>query len=290
MIGIDVSTYNGNINWKTVKSSGIDFAILKVINKSNKSDSKFEQNWKGCEDAGLTIQGVYNYSYATNVAKARLDANAVLSVLNGRRAMVWLDVEDNCQKGLKRALIDIILAYKDVIEKAGLQFGVYTGESFYNTQIKPYLGALNITFWIAKYGKNNGLKDATKQPQVKNMIGWQYTSKGVVKGVPGLCDVNEWYKDLDKIPVKETFYAKYREPERVLYYKKYLSMYGEDVKWVQDKLIRKNCLSVTNSKGKSNIDGVFGKDTDKAVRLFQGKEKIKVDGIVGLETRTHLKA
>lgn len=290
MRGIDVSTYNGIIDWKAVKKDGIDFAILKVINKSCNKDSKFETNWLGCANAGVTIQGVYNYSYATSTSKAISDANTVLRVLNGRKAMVWLDVEDNCQKGLKRGLIDIILAYKDTIEKAGYKFGVYTGESFYNTQIKPYLGILNITFWIARYGKNNGIMDVKYQPQIKNMIGWQYSSKGIVKGVPGYVDVNVWYKGIDEIVIKEEFYNKYTEPSRLLYYRKPLMLHGDDVKWLQEKLIKQNCLPVVNAKGKSNIDGIFGLETEKAVRFYQSKVGIKEDGVVGVVTRTKLKS
>ena len=110
IFGIDVSSYQGTINWKKVKQTDVKFAILKVIRKNLNPDKQFENNWRGCTDNGIEIQGVYNYSYATSVAKAVSDANKVLKILNGRQTMVWLDVEDNCQKGLKKRLIDIIMA------------------------------------------------------------------------------------------------------------------------------------------------------------------------------------
>ena len=130
--GVDVSSYQGVIDWSKV-AAVIEFAILKVIRKDLQPDKQFENNYKGCMDAGVIVQGVYNYSYATTVIKAVSDAQRVLEVLAGRKVMVWLDVEDKCQEGLGSKLIDIIHAYAGIIKGAGLEFGVYTGEYFYNT-------------------------------------------------------------------------------------------------------------------------------------------------------------
>ena len=65
LTGIDVSSYQGTINWWAVKQNGIDFAILKVIRKDLNPDKKFEENWRKCDAYDLEVQGVYNYSYAT---------------------------------------------------------------------------------------------------------------------------------------------------------------------------------------------------------------------------------
>lgn len=192
--GVDVSSYQGKIEWGKVKES-IDFAILKVIRKDLKPDTQFENNWKSCTDTGVTIQGVYNYSYATTVDKAKTDAKRVIDVLNGRKTMVWLDVEDVCLEGLGIKLIEIVNAYANVIKGAGLSFGVYTGEYFYNTYIKPH-GGVKHPLWIARYGKNNGRMDEKYQPQVSGMIGWQYTSAGKVDGIVGNVDKNIWYEDI----------------------------------------------------------------------------------------------
>ena len=70
--GIDVSSYQGNIDWSKVKWAEVQFAILKIIRKDLNPDKTFEQNWKGCTDVGMPIQGVYNYSYATTVGQVRL--------------------------------------------------------------------------------------------------------------------------------------------------------------------------------------------------------------------------
>lgn len=195
--GIDVSSYQGVIDWKKVKVDGIDFAILKVIRKDLNPDKHFEANWKGCESVGMPIHGVYNYSYATTVSKAKTDAKKVLAILGNRKPRVYLDVEDACQKNLGRLLIDIINTYAEVITGAGLEFGVYTGLSFYNTFIRPY-GGVSYPLWIARYGNNDGsLKEAYK-PSVAGMVGWQYTSKAKVAGISGNVDMNVWYEELEQ--------------------------------------------------------------------------------------------
>lgn len=200
---VDVSSYQGNISWHPVKSAGINHAILKIIRKDLNPDAKFEQNWNGCQDAGITVQGVYNYSYATTVAKARTDAQKVLSILNGRKCTVWLDVEDQCQQGIGSLLKDIINAYRDVITAAGYDFGIYTGMSFYNSYIKPYAAQIKCDkFWIARYYNSYRKMSVSVNPNEQynpksntgqNIFAWQYTSSGQVPGITGNVDLNIIY-------------------------------------------------------------------------------------------------
>lgn len=200
---VDVSSYQGNINWSLVKSAGVNHAILKVIRKDLNPDTKFEQNWNGCKNAGLEISGVYNYSYATTITKAKTDAQKVLSILDGRKCTVWLDVEDKCQQGIGSLLKDIINSYKDVIVSAEYDFGVYTGMSFYNSYIKPYASQIKCNkWWIARYynsyNKMNLSVDPNEQYNPKlsigrNIYGWQYTSSGQVPGINGNVDLSIIY-------------------------------------------------------------------------------------------------
>lgn len=297
-LGIDVSSYNGAVNWKQVKNAGYSFACIKIIRKDLSKDTAFERNWSGCKDAGMDIYGVYNYSYATTTDKAVKDANAVITALAGRKTVVWLDVEDACQKGLGQTLVDIINTYKGVIEHSGNKFGVYTGQSFYNSYLKPWINQLKgIKFWIARYGLNNGKKDVKYQPQISNMAVWQYTSKGKVDGISGLVDLNvsyddSWFKTTvvtaASTVTENVVKNPHKEPTRLLKYR-IPNMRGDDVKWVQFELIHKGFLSSTNSKGKTNVDGVFGKDTKNAVMNYQKSVGIEVDGIVGQDTRKYLK-
>ena len=66
---IDVSSYQGAVDWKKVKAAGIQGAILKIIRKDLNPDKQFEANWAGCEAAGMPVVGVYNYSYATSIER-----------------------------------------------------------------------------------------------------------------------------------------------------------------------------------------------------------------------------
>lgn len=289
--GIDVSAYQGNIDWKAVKEDGIEFAILKVIRKDLTPDKMFEAYFSGCNANGIKVLGVYNYSYALTEQKAVEDAQAVVRILNGRKVKVWIDVEDKVQQGIGRKLIEIINAYGDVITSIGLEFGIYTGLSFYNTYIKPYIAYLRYTnFWIARYGLNNGGMSTKYQPNVSGMEGWQYTSKGKVSGIKGNVDMDVWYSDIagTKANIPSVSLNGYKEPTRLLY-RRTPMMNGEDVKWVQYELIRHGCLDEKDAKGKSNIDGWYGKDTEEAVKKFQTVAKIAVDGKVGAVTRTYLK-
>lgn len=278
---IDVSSYQGLIDWVKVKAAGIQGAILKIIRKDLNPDKQFENNWSACEKAGMPVVGVYNYSYATTVEKARSDAQKVIDTLAGRTAKVWLDVEDACLKGLGQKLIDIILAYQAVIQAAGLDFGVYTGLSFYNSFIKPYAGQIDCHFWIARY-PSSSRKDvddapsADKQPLVSHILeGWQWASTGRVPGISGNVDFNQWYGDiLEPIPIGSS----YPIPERLL---KLTSpnMRGDDVKWAQSHLVRLGFLP-----DETEIDGIYGPKTEKAVRAAQKHYGIAVDGIVGANT------
>lgn len=208
MRGVDVSSYQGDINWIKAKAAGVCFAILKVIRKDLQPDKQFENNWNGCIQAGIPIQGVYNYSYATTVTKAIKDAHRVLEVLgNNRHPMVWLDWEDSILPKGKLAA-EIINAYGDVITAGGCQFGIYFGMSYYSNyleNIMPHIKSEYRKGWEARY--YNGYRDMMITDKVKDskkpshfdglFYGWQYSSCGIVDGIKGRVDLNIWYADIE---------------------------------------------------------------------------------------------
>ena len=210
---IDVSSYQKDINWSLVKSSGINHAILKIIRKDLNPDNRFEQNWNGCKSAGIAVSGVYNYSYAVTVEKAKTDAQKVLSVLNGRKCTIWLDVENECQQGIGALLKDIINAYRNVIVNAGYDFGVYTGMSFYNSYIKPYTSQIKCDkWWIARYYNGYNKMGLSVRPNEqynpklnigRDIYGWQYTSSGQVPGINGNVDLNIIYGNVQSSTVQK---------------------------------------------------------------------------------------
>ena len=198
--GIDVSGWNVVADYNAAAADNVEFAILKVIRKDLNPDKLFETHWEGFRKAGVPIIGVYNYSYANTVTKARSDAMRVVEVLAGRKVKVWMDVEDAVLRGLAGKLVDIINAYAEVIVEAGLEFGVYTYLSFYNSYLKLYADKLPYSFWIARYPSSQQIDndvdpDLTKCPDIGKYIeGWQYSSAGIVNGINGRVDLDIWYE------------------------------------------------------------------------------------------------
>ncbi len=265
--GIDVSSYQGSIDWTKAAAAGVQFAILKVIRKDLNPDKQFENNWAGCTGAGVPIQGVYNYSYATTVAKAKSDAQKVLDILGSRKPMVWLDVEDSCQKNLGQLLINIINEYGAIITAAGLKFGVYTGLSFYKTYIKPYGSDIDYPFWIARYPSSSTMtitadpSDSYRPAIDHDLWGWQYSSKGSVSGISGNVDLDELYVAVDT----EKGYADTPAEESETTYKvgDYItvsSYYASSTDDISKALIKNNSGTIMKIKAGTHNPYCFGKD------------------------------
>lgn len=192
--GIDVSAWNGVIDWQKVANYGMGFAILRITEKGNKTDSTFERNYAGCITHNIPV-GVYKYSYATNISEIKYEAEAVINVLKQRKLdyPVFLDIEDKCQENLSQDLmIQMIDTFRDIIIRAGYQFGVYCGYSWYQNQLPE--DAKKYDCWLAAYPSQD---DGTMQIRLKPAagIGWQYSSKASIPGISGKVDRNVFYKD-----------------------------------------------------------------------------------------------
>lgn len=192
--GIDVSAWNGNIDWKTVADYGMGFAILRITEKGNKTDSTFEQNYKGCIQHGIPV-GVYKYSYAKSPAQAEQEAEVVLKVLNKRKLdfPVFYDLEWSEQRKLGSAAVEKITpAFLKKIQAAGYQGGIYCNLDWYQNVLTASLKKYDC--WIARYPANdNGTLQERLRPGVG--VGWQYSSKAKIPGINGNVDRNVFYKD-----------------------------------------------------------------------------------------------
>lgn len=201
--GIDVSGYNNVRDYAAVAADGIEFAILRIISRDLRPDARFERHWRGFESAGIPVQGVYHYAYTGATAGLRSDAQRVLEVLAGRRGMVWLDIEDKSLQGQGGKLAVGIRVYADVIRSAGLPFGIYTNQSFYNRFLRAYADSLAYPFWVARYPSGATITpdkdpDSGKRPDIgQQLYGWQYSSRGKVGGIDGNVDLNEWYVNIE---------------------------------------------------------------------------------------------
>ena len=198
--GIDVSRWNGSIDWKTVANYGMGFAILRITEKGNVIDSTFEANYKGCIDNKIPV-GVYKYSYATNVSEIQYEANVVVKTMNNRKLdyPVFLDIEDKCQENLSETLMmKMIDAFRSIIVKAGYKFGIYVGYSWYQNQLPKE--AQKYDCWVARYPNNDtgDLQERLRVPASTGVIGWQYSSKATIPGISTKVDRSVFYKDYSK--------------------------------------------------------------------------------------------
>lgn len=198
--GIDVSRWNGKIDWKTVANYGMGFAIIRITEKGNIVDSTFEPNYKGCIENKIPV-GVYKYSYATTIAQIEDEANVVVKTLNKRKLdyPVFLDIEDKCQENLSDSLMmKMIEAFRAIIIKAGYKFGIYCGYSWYQNQLPE--GAKKYDVWTARYPSNDTgeLQERLRVPASNGVIGWQYSSKATINGIPTKVDRSVFYKDYSK--------------------------------------------------------------------------------------------
>lgn len=192
--GIDVSAWQGKIDWKTVADYGMGFAILRITEAGNVVDSQFENNLAGCNKYNIPV-GVYKYSYAMTIAEIQSEAHKVVSTLNGRKIQfpVFLDLEYNNQRSLgSESIHKMADAFREIVEAAGYKFALYCNVDWYNTVICSHLKKYD--FWIARYPANDdGWLQERLRPDFG--VGWQYSSKAKIPGISGTVDRNVFYKD-----------------------------------------------------------------------------------------------
>lgn len=195
IIGIDVSTWQGKIDWKQVKGAGIHYAILRSSFGSldpSQVDNQFENNYKGAKAAGIPV-GAYHYGYAVSEAEARQEARFFLDTIKGKQFgyPVYYDVEDNGTMGTlsRQALTNVIKAFCSEVGKAGYYVGIYASLSWLDNKFYP--DQLPYDVWVAQY---------FTECQYSGQYGmWQYTSSGSVPGIQGGVDMNECYQDYPQI-------------------------------------------------------------------------------------------
>ena len=181
--GIDVSKWQQAINWKTVKESGIKFAMLRLAHGTSK-DIQFETYYTGAMEQGIPV-GIYCYSLAKSVDEGIAEAEYLLELLDGKELAypIALDLEDNNQiKNMnKAARTELILEYKRIIEEAGYQFVVYANLNWLNNYIdRSRLAEENVDIWIARY-RSQSLGHGYDGGG--NVRMWQYSSTGKVDGI-----------------------------------------------------------------------------------------------------------
>lgn len=193
---IDVSGYNGNIDWSSVKASGVDGAILRITSFSGgymHEDSNFASYLQGCRNVGMPI-GVYMYSYANTMEKATNEANYVVSLLKKYNVRpselyypVYYDLESNDSvNGVSvDAYANQVERFIGILNASGYTAHVYSYTSYlYERLNTPRI--FKYTSWVAQYGPK--LKFVNNY--YNGNYGWQYRSNGSVSGISGEVDVS----------------------------------------------------------------------------------------------------
>ena len=193
--GIDVSKWNGNINWEKVKNAGISFAIVRegYGKKDPKQiDKKFKDNINGAKSVGIHT-GVYHYSYADSIEDAVNEAHFCLENIQGLRLEypIVFDIEDKEQLKLNnRQRTDIVKAFCSEIERAGYYAAFYCNLNWLNNYLIRDELLPKYDLWLAEWNKD--------KPSCSCGL-WQYSSVGKVDGINGNVDLNVAYKDYANI-------------------------------------------------------------------------------------------
>ena len=192
--GIDVTKYQGNIDWGAVAASGINFAIIRVGYRGSSSgalvqDPYFKKNISGATKAGIKV-GLYFFTQAVNEAEAVEEASMAMSLASGYKVTypIFIDTESASggrANGLsKSARTAVVKAFCQTVRNGGYKAGVYASKSWYANQLNA--SALNgYCIWVAQY--NSSCTYSGKYDM------WQYSSKGSVSGIKGNVDMNISY-------------------------------------------------------------------------------------------------
>ena len=188
---IDVSTWNGNIDWNKVYKSRVKYAMIRSsfgIENPNQVDNKFVRNITNAQRAGVKC-GVYHYSYAQSVAEAQKEAEFCLKTIKNYKIdlPVAFDIEDSSQTHLgKDTLTSIVIAFCDRIKSAGYRPMLYCNPNWLCNYLHKDKLINKYDIWLANWG--------VSAPSYNCAI-WQYSENGGVPGISGSVDMNWIYKD-----------------------------------------------------------------------------------------------
>lgn len=282
VFGVDLSKWNGNFNFTQAIAEGVKFVVLRGAYHETK-DTKWEAYYAAAKAKGLPV-GAYQYSMATTVTEAREEANfLVKKVLYGKpfELPIYLDVEDPVQKALgKSKLTAIVKAWCAAMENNGYYPGIYASLSFF----KSYLNDDELTdypHWVAEWRTSCSYKPTS-------CLGmWQFggeTNELRSNKVAGqVCDQDYLLVDYPKIIKRKGLNGLSKTGSSTIYYARNLDgtllCVGDLVKALQKRLNR------VGIKPALVTDGKCGTLTDRAIRWFQKKYGLLVDGKAGVNTR-----
>lgn len=206
--GIDVSHWQGTIDWDNVKKAGIEFAIIKAggSDAGFYTDSKWEANYKGAKAAGIPIGAYYFVGKdCVTAAAGKADAERFLQILKGKQLEYPVYMDNEAQPtSAKAGITEATIVFCETMEAAGYFVGIYGSavsgfkERMDDTKLTPY------AHWVAQY--------ASKCSYKGDYGIWQYSSKGSVGGISGNVDLDYGYIDYPTI-IKDGGFNGYTKTE-----------------------------------------------------------------------------
>ncbi len=186
---IDVSEWQGSIDFKEVKAQSIGYVILRAGfgRSSSQKDAEFETYYKNAKAAGLKV-GAYWYSYAVDVEDAEKEAEAFLKVIKGKsfELPLFYDMEESFQTALGKAkLTEMAEAFMSKLTKSGYKSGIYANANWFENYLDYNKLYGTYTVWLAQY---NDVAEFDCDI-------WQYTSSGKLGGIQGNVDMNIIYNE-----------------------------------------------------------------------------------------------
>ncbi|MCR5032851.1 MAG: glycoside hydrolase family 25 protein [Lachnospiraceae bacterium] len=198
IMGIDVSKWNGEIDWQKVADAGVEFAIIRCGYRGSSTgalviDPMFRQNIAGAKNAGIKT-GVYFFTQATTTVEAVEEASMVIELCRGYNMEypAFIDTEGAGGNGRADTLdvttrTQICNAFCETLEDAGMKAGVYASRNWLNNRIQA-INLEKFVIWLAEYRK---IPEYAGYYQM-----WQYTSSGSVDGIEGRVDLDISYLDV----------------------------------------------------------------------------------------------
>lgn len=205
--GIDVSEWQGDIDWVSVQT---DFVIIRAGygRYVSQKDKKFDRNYEGAKSAGIPC-GAYWYSYAMSEDEARQEAAVCLKILGGKQFEypIYIDVEEQKVLSLGRDKVSaIIAAFLTELEKAGYFGGLYMSAYPLTNYTTDYIKN-RFAIWVANYG--------VVKPSYSGAYGmWQSADNGSIAGIGGNVDLDQCYTNYPEI-IKAKGLNGYKKPEQV---------------------------------------------------------------------------
>jgi Lyzozyme M1 (1,4-beta-N-acetylmuramidase) len=261
--GIDVSHYQGNIDFQKIKSAGYKFVIIKATEGSYSVDPMFRENVRKANAADLQTHA-YHYFLGTSEFIARAEADWCARVLKraGVKGSIFLDVEDNMLPAAKGLLTNYVNLFLDQMDRNGhAELGIYASKYFFENRLITSRLRKGLLVWIARYNATLG----------RSADIWQHRSDASVPGITGPVDEDIAYTRKVLAPPKikqavtvsiNTLLIPYRKR-----YQTYLNQLGYPLV----------------------VDGIKEPLTTAALKDFQRKQGIRADGVANTATYAALK-